>query len=485
MAQQSLFQYLALSAVLLVMTQFQLTRHTGVDRALQSAVTLPEFLRASQHDKAREEHKPLNILILYPDDWRYDSIGGMAPVVRTPFLNRLASQGIHFTHNCVTTSICWISRATLFTGQYAARHQSYRLKDTNFMDNWNTSWPALLQRHANYYVGHVGKWQFGGRPNFDYAHFHEGRHWYQEKGRQVHATDYTKDRAIDFLRTRPKDQPFAVTVAFFPPKAVSDDAKPGAQWSPKNETMSLYENESIPEPIDMYNGRQMLPVVMQEETIGRNRFLTRFNHSEKFQVSMKNYYRLITDVDVACEKIVDELVAQGIENETLVIFTTDNGYMLGEHGLGGKWYPYEESIRVPLIIRDPRMSTSKKDTKDDSFTLNIDLAKTILGAAGVKQVPERMQGRDIADLYLPPTTKGIWRNEFYYEYPNRGGKRFPASSALVRKEWKYMNWLDLDEYEQLFHLSEDPKEQHDVKEAFPEVLDEMRKRHDELKREVV
>lgn len=153
--------------------------------------------------------------------------------------------------------------------------------------------------------------------------------------------------------------------------------------------------------------------------------------------------------------------------------------------MSGKWYPYEESIRVPLIIRDPRMPKSIQNTQDDAFTLNIDLAPTILGAAGLK-AHESMQGRDIADLYLQQQTAKDrpWRNEFFYEYPNRGGPKFPASTALVRKEWKYMFWPEL-QFEQLFHISVDPKEQNDTKAYFPQVLEEMRARHNKLQQQIV
>lgn len=127
-----------------------------------------------------------------------------------------------------------------------------------------------------------------------------------------------------------------------------------------------------------------------------------FSNPELFQNSMKNMYRMITGVDEACKNIVDELDRQGVLNETLIIFTTDNGALHGEHGLGGKWFPFAESIRVPLIVWDPRMPASKRGTVDESFTLNIDLAPTILGAAQIhKKVPLGMQGRNIADSYLP------------------------------------------------------------------------------------
>ncbi len=140
---------------------------------------------------------------------------------------------------------------------------------------------------------------------------------------------------------------------------------------------------------------------------------------------MRNIYALITQIDMASKQIVDEVKKQGLYNNTMIIFTTDNGMFHSSHGSAGKWYPYQESIRVPLIIYDPRMPKDKKGTIDDNFTLNVDLAETILGAAGLKP-HERMQGRDISDLYLPNRNKGYengltalelkpWRDEFFYE----------------------------------------------------------------------
>ena len=114
---------------------------------------------------------------------------------------------------------------------------------------------------------------------------------------------------------------------------------------------------------------------------------------------MKAYYRMATEVDSVVGKVLAELRAQDLDDNTLVIFTTDNGYFHGEHGLADKWYPYEESIRVPLIVRDPRMPNSKRGTTNDEFVLNVDLAPTILAFAGVA-APSRMQGQNFAPLYL-------------------------------------------------------------------------------------
>lgn len=196
---------------------------------------------------------------------------------------------------------------------------------------------------------------------------------------------------------------------------------------------------------------------------------------------MKNYYRLVSEVDAACGRILDELDEQGAASNTLVVFTTDNGYFHGEHGLADKWYPHEESIRVPLIIRDPRMSPRSRGTTTDEITLNVDIAPTILAAAQI-DVPESMQGADIGPLYLddiaPP-----WREEFFYEHPTLKSTDFiPASEALVRKEWKYIYWPDFDR-EQLFHLRADPSEECDLAAdpASRAKLQEMRKRFSTLK----
>lgn len=441
----------------------------------------------------------MNVLILYPDDWRHDSLGSENPYVLTPFLDQLANEGIRFTHNAVTTSVCWMSRATLWMGQYSSRHRSYRLKCPRFSTpaNWDHSWVRMLQK-VGYFVGHIGKWQYYSKDvqaNFDWTRLFEGHHWETiYGGRRVHASDLAKERAFEFLEERPKDKPFVLSIAFYPPKPVGDGRAPGHQWSPTNETRKLYDNVTIPEP-ETKESYQKLPQFLQKG-VAVGRFGQRYPTSEHFQASMKNYYALVTGVDQACKEIVDKLKEEGLYNNTMIIFTTDNGMFHGAHGLAGKWYPYQESIRVPLIIYDPRMPSDKVGTLDDSFTLNVDLAKTILGAAGVKP-DDLMQGRDISDLYLPnekdeyhntPSVKNeAWRDEFFYEFPSPEALFIPASTALVRKDWKFIHWSAHDR-EQFFNLKDDPLELDDLyntKDAeIKAVLDSMRERHNELKEEL-
>jgi arylsulfatase len=438
------------------------------------------------HESSKTEMKknPLNIVILYGDDWRHDSIGSAnASIVRTPFFDWLANQGIKFIHNCVTTSVCWISRATLYTGLYVSRHQSDYPDKPLWYSGWNETWPYLL-KSLGYHLGHVGKWHFPVEDpvtsTFDHLDVYYGDHWYEEEGGRIHSTKKDEMGAIKFLKERPKEKPFLLEVCFFAPHSVDHTDE---QYFPQEESMSLYENETVAVPVSATEEAwSKLPWFFEDINEGRRRWRIRFDTPDKHQHMMKNYFRLISEIDKTSEAIYRELEAQNVLDNTMIIFTTDNGLFHSEHQLAGKWYPHQESIRVPLIIKDPRMPKSKVGTINDDFTLNIDLASTILGAAGIKQ-PKVMQGRDISDLYLNADNNQKWREEFFYEHPVHLETRvIPASTALVRKKYKFMTWPDYN-LEQLFDLEEDPLELNDLINSteMQEIVAEMRSRHDKLK----
>ena len=422
-----------------------------------------------------------NVLVLFADDWRFDTLGCAGnPIVKTPHLDELASRGVRFTENCVTTAICGVSRATLFTGQWMSRHGNSAFNA--FKTPWEETYPGLL-RDNGYWVGHVGKWHNGKFPakNFDFGRSYSGRHWMkQEDGTMIHVTRKNENDSLEFLKERPKDKPFCLTVAFFATHAEDSNPK---QFLPQPQSMSLYNEGPVPVPPNATEESwKRLPDFFDEKNEGRNRWHWRFDTPEKYQEMMKNYYRLATEVDATCARIIAELKSQGVYENTLVIFTTDNGYYHGEHGLADKWYPHQESIRVPLIIDDPRMPANARGTVDGNFTLNVDLAPTILAFAGI-EVPETMQGRDISDLYIRMVGAEGWREEFFYEHATLRDKDFiPASEALVRKDWKYFLWPE-DGVEQLFHITEDPREENDlIKDpAQADRLAEMRARFAELK----
>lgn len=421
---------------------------------------------------------PMNVVVLYADDWRHDTLGVAGnPVVKTPNIDRLSSEGVRFTHNCVTTSICGVSRATLFTGQWMSRHgnKAFAAFDTP----WAETYPGLL-RAKGYFTGHIGKWHNGAFPakEFDFGRSYSGTHWIKmPDGSRVHVTQRNENDALEFLKTRPTDKPFCLTLAFFATHA--EDQNP-EQYLPQPQSMELYKDITIPVPPNATKESwKRMPPFFDDKNEGRKRWTWRFDTPEKYQKMMKNYYRLATEVDTVCGRVLEELKKQGVLDNTLVIFSTDNGYFHAEHGLADKWYPHQESIRVPLIIRDPRMAAEKRGTTDDSFTLNVDLAPTILAATGTA-APARMQGRDIAPLYLAKE-KPDWRTEFFYEHAALK-KIIPASEALVRKDWKYMLWPDHN-FEQLFDLTADPREENDLARDPAQAvrLAEMRARFAELK----
>lgn len=402
--------------------------------------------------------KPLNVVVLFADDWRFDTLGSAGnPIVKPPHLDALAREGVRFTNARVTTSICGVSRATLFTGQWMSRHGNEGFGP--FSTPWSETYPGLLRANG-YHVGHVGKWHNGKFPaeEFDFGRSYGGRHWLGKPGsEQVHVTKQNELDALEFLEKRPKEKPFCLTLAFFATHA--EDGHP-EQFRPQPESMQLYEDATIPVPELMSDEAlaNLPPFLQDKANEGRVRYGWRFDTPEKYQTMMKNYYRMATEVDTVCGRVIDELRKQDLLDSTLVIFTTDNGYFHGERRLADKWYPYEESIRVPLIIRDPRVPMNEPRTSDE-FALNVDLAPTILAAAGIKK-PMKMQGEDLEPLYSTRRTAvKQWRQKFFYEHGTISNKnRIPSSVAVVDRQYKFTLWPEWD-YEELYDLKADPLEQ--------------------------
>ncbi len=423
-----------------------------------------------------------NVLVLLADDLRWDSVGCAGnPAVVTPNIDRLAKEGVRFTQCRVATSICMVSRATLLTGQHMARHGITKFGNPLTPDQFAQTYPGLLKA-AGYYTGYVGKYGVGKPPTdgFDFARVYEGRHWLTGKGEKVHVTEQNTRDALDYLTGRPKDTPFCLCVGFFAPHA--EDRAP-EQYLPQPWSAKPYEGKTIPVPKTATEEftRKLPPFLSADKNEGRVRWRKRFDTPEKYQKYMTNYYRMVTEVDAGVGRILAELQKQGVLNDTLVVFTGDNGYFHGERGLADKWYPYEEALRVPLIVRDPGLPKAKRGTTNDALVLNLDVAPTVVAASGAR-VPAEMQGEDVSPLYLaarPPE----WRTDFYYEHPVVLGKdRIPRSEAVVSRTAKYILWPDFDS-EELYDLKADPHEGHNlVKEpASAKLLETMRARLKELR----
>ena len=399
----------------------------------------------------------LNVVLLIIDDVRWDSIGAAGnKVVSTPRLDQLAREGVRFGQARVTTAICMVSRASLLTGQYMSRHGITAFGRALTPEAFADTYPAVLRR-AGYWVGHVGKYDVGQprESDYDFLRAYHGVHWIESGTERVHVTEKNARDSLEFLQSRPKDRPFALAVGFFAAHA-QDNAK--EQYLPQDWSAAFYKEKRIPPPIhgDPRYQAALPPFLASEANEGRVRYHWRFDTPESYQSYMTRYYRLITEVDGAIGRIVDELKAQGVYEDTLIVFIGDNGYFHADRGLADKWYPYEESIRVPLIVRDPRLAAARRGRTLDQLALNIDVAPTIVRAADLP-LPSVMQGEDLSPLYLR-SGRPVWRDEFFYEHPTITSKdRIPTSQAVVRRDWKYVEWPEFD-YRQLFDVKDDPGE---------------------------
>ena len=401
---------------------------------------------------------PLNVVVLVIDDTRWDSIGAAGNrIVQTPRLDALAAEGIRFVQARVTTSICMTSRATLLTGQYMSRHGIDRFGKPLTPEAFAETYPGVLRR-AGYWTGYVGKYDVGqARPtDFDFLRAYHGRHWVAgADGARVHVTEQNARDSIDFLRARPRDRPFLLSVGYFAPHA--EDSAP-EQYLPQEWSGPLYERVTVP-PSPLADPKYLAalpPFLATDANEGRVRFRWRFDTPERYQEYMIRYFRLITEVDAAVGRIVDELKAQGVYENTLIAFIGDNGYFHGDRGLADKWYPYEQALRVPLIVRDPRLPAGRRGATRDQLALNLDIAPTVMAAAG-RPVPAPVQGQDLSPLYLA-NTPPAWRDEFFYEHPTITSRdRIPSSQGVMRRDWKYVFWPEFD-HEQLFNLTTDPDE---------------------------
>ena len=431
---------------------------TGRRTALLAAFLMTLAAAPGPAQPAGDARRPLNVVLIILDDVRWDSLGAAGnATVRTPRIDELAREGIRFEQARVTTAICMVSRATLLTGQYMSRHGITEFGRAIAPGPFAHTYPALLRR-AGYWTGYVGKYGIGRpRPDdFDVLRAYEGTHWMAGSGgERIHVTEKNARDAIEFLQARPKDKPFALTVGFFAPHA-EDDAP--EQYLPQDWSARLYEGVTIPPPLrgDPAYLAALPPFLSNEANEGRVRYHWRFDTPERYQAYMTRYYRLITEVDEAIGRIAGELRAQSVYDTTLVVLIGDNGYFQADRGLADKWYPYEESIRVPLVVRDPRLAPARRGLTRGQFALNLDVAPTLVAAAGLA-VPAAMQGRDLSALYLSAGAPD-WRDEFFYEHPTVTSKfRIPTSQGVVRPDWKYIEWPEFG-VRQLFDLRNDPGE---------------------------
>lgn len=402
------------------------------------------------------------------------------PVIQTPHLDALAGEGVLFLNNFVATSICPVSRASIFLGQYERAHHIEDFGTPASPGAWTNSYPAVLRREG-YTVGFIGKFGLGGRlpvEQFDYWAGFEGQGSYFDDGKPEHLTARQGRQAVGFLKSVDRTRPFCLSISFKAPHA-QDDAE--RLFPPDAREESLYAGVTIPTPRTATDEAfRALPSFIQQSE-GRRRWQKRFATPEMFQRTAKDYYRLITGMDREVGNIVATLQTLGLYTNTVIVFTSDNGLFLGEHGLADKFLMYEESIRTPLLIEDPLLPSDRRGRKVAEMTLNVDLAPTLLDLAGVPP-PKVMQGHSLVPL-LHGETKG-WRTDWFYEHLFTAGGTIPQSQGIRTTRWKYVRYIGQDPVvEQLFDLERDPGELKDLSRnpKLQPVLDELRHRWQQLR----
>jgi len=433
-----------------------------------------------------------NILFIFSDDHAEQAISAYGSRVNTtPNLDRLAREGVRFANSFVTNSICTPSRATLLTGQYSHKNG---VPVFNPFDGTRDHVAKRLQA-GGYHTGVIGKWHLGSDPTgFDrwIVLPGQGAYWNPEflvpGGRLTirgHVTEIIGELGIEFLRTRPRDKPFFLML---------HHKAPHRGWEPDERNKELFASRTFPEPATLWDDYRTRPAALPEnrQTIARD--LTRGDLKMappedlrgpdrrrwldavpeevtvdgrtlagdeltrwKYQRYMQDYLACVQGVDDSIGKVLDYLDEAGLADSTIVFYTSDNGWYLGELGLYDKRFMYEPGLRVPLLVRGPGVEAGHVPRE---LVANIDLAPTFLDLAGL-EIPPSMQGRSLAPL-LRGESPSDWRQSVYYRYYHDPGHHNTRAHFGVRTAThKLIYYWTKDAYE-MYDLERDPAELHNL-----------------------
>ncbi|MFT5411138.1 MAG: choline-sulfatase [Verrucomicrobiales bacterium] len=408
--------------------------------------------------------QPPNIVFFFTDDQTTSTLGCYGnPVVQTPNIDRLAARGTRFENAFVSQPICWVSRTTILSGLTGRSYGTPEKPDQARAEAVETLYPDIL-RENGYRTGYFGKWHAKMPNGYDRAaHFDEfeaiGRNPFYKKmpdGSLRHETELIVDRGIDFIKAQPEGKPFALNLWFNACHAEDGDRRPGIGHFPWPRAVDgMYEGMSMPQPrltaAEIFDAQ---PDFLKT-TINRERYFWRWNTEEKYQTNMRAYYRMVSGIDGAIGRFIKALEAAGLADNTIIVYSADNGYHMGNRGFAGKWSHYEEAIRVPLIIADPRLPEARRGKPSDALALNLDLPATFLDWAGV-EIPKRYQGRSLKPV-VASGKPGNWRNETFHEH-FAVRHRIPAFEGIRTPEFKYVRYIDEGNYEFLHDLRSDPDE---------------------------
>ena len=421
-----------------------------------------------------------NILFIMSDDHAAPAIScygsWLSKTARTPNIDRIATAGMRMTNCFVTNSICTPSRASIWTGKYSHANGVYKF---TALDQSQPTLPKLM-RKAGYHTGFVGKYHLHSNPvGFDYwsvlpgqGRYHNPRFiemgdesptgWVR-KGKATtykgHSSDVIGDKALNYLkRIRPKDKPFFFMCHF---KAPHDP------WDCAKRFEKLYADVEVPEPTTLHDDYATRSDALKTslQYIGsrwgnhtnytrQTRHITdkALRRKAQYQLYIKSYLRCVAGIEHNVGRVLDYLDESGLAEHTIVIYTSDQGFFLGEHGLYDKRFMYEEALRMPFLIRWP--GKIKGGTVNEDILLNVDFAPTLLEAAGAKAHPG-MQGRSFLAA-LGGKTPADWRTSMYYRYYFSHFKTEPHYGVRTKKH-KLIHFHRIEQWE-LFDLAKDPTE---------------------------
>lgn len=435
--------------------------------------------------QAKETKRP-NIIFILVDDYRYDAMGYCGnEIVKTPAIDSLARNGTFFRNAFSSTPISSASRASILTGLYERTHR-YSFVSGPLDDNFvKDSYPCKL-KEAGYHTALYGKLGvkctriselFDEIEDYDRSgKIKENGYFYKTLNNDtVHLTRYTGQKGLDFIERQNQDKPFFLSLCFSAPHA-HDSSKQQYFWDKGQEGM--YDNVTVPKPLmseDKYFDR--LPDAVKSG-FSRIRWSWRFDTPKKYQSMMKGYYRMISGVDQEISDICKMLLKKGLADNTVIVFMGDNGYFLGERQLADKWMMYDLSVRIPLIIYDPRI---KRHIEVNEQVLNVDMASTFSDFADA-EISQKWQGRSLKG-FLTDKSYALNRDTILLEHLWETND-IPSSEGIRTKEWKYFRYVNDGRQEEMYKIKDDPAEEFNLAKnpEYKEILYELRRKTDELAR---
>lgn len=415
--------------------------------------------------QARAAERP-NVVFILIDDLRDDVFGFMNhPFVETPHIDALAEGGVRFMNAFVTTSLCSPARASFLTGRYMHNHKV--VDNQSRLPEELPTFPLQLQR-AGYGTAFIGKWHMGGssaapRPGFDHWVSFRGQGTYFPKDRTLNVdgervprkkymTDELTDYAVDWLQARRSDAPFLLYLShkgvhgLYDPAPRHRDRYKHADWSPPDTMADTAENNAgkplwVQDQRNSWHGVEFPYYGKSGQTIGE---------------MYRHYCEMVLSIDESVGRVMQTLREKGLDENTLVLFTSDGGHLWGEHGLIDKRCAYEESMRIPLLACGPALVDAGRTV--DALVANIDVAPTLLDLAGLP-VPESMDGRSFRKLLTGKSEPTDWREELLYEYYWEWTyPQTPTTFALRGPRYKLIQYHGVRDTDELYDLANDPRE---------------------------